>query len=237
MRKFAVFDIDGTIFRSGLYREFVFELMRRGILPKDFWQDIEIKQQAWQKRSHSKAFKEFESTMVQKLDANLNKIRLTDYDLAAKAVMEIHTENVYVYTRDLIENLKSQGRALLAISGSQVELVEAFATHYGFDDFIGQTYERGEEFFTGQILKTHEGKGMFLKKLVSKHGLDWSNSIAVGDSMGDVEMFELVANPIAFNPDQNLFDYAKNKGWPIVVERKNVIYELGKGGHGRYELA
>ena len=35
MRKFAVFDIDGTLFRSGLYREVAYEMMKMGILPQE----------------------------------------------------------------------------------------------------------------------------------------------------------------------------------------------------------
>ena len=34
-RKIAVFDIDGTLFRSGLYREVFYELYKMGVLPND----------------------------------------------------------------------------------------------------------------------------------------------------------------------------------------------------------
>jgi phosphoserine phosphatase len=39
-------------------------------------------------------------------------------------------------------------------------------------------------------------------------------------------MLEAVENPIAFNPNQTLYNHAKKRGWEIVVERKDVIYEL-----------
>ena len=236
MRKFAVFDIDGTIFRSGLYREIVFELVKKEGLPSKFWKELEAKHEAWRKRSHENAFSDFEKSMVDKIDLNLTSIKISDYDEAVGAVMEEQVENVYTFTKNLITSLKRQGYFMLAISGSQIELVEIFAKRYGFDDYIGQTYERGQEFFTGKVLKTHNGKGQFLKKLVAKHRLSWRDSIAVGDSMGDIEMFELVEFPIVFNPDQRLYEKAKGNGWKIVVERKNVIYTLEKGAHGQYEL-
>jgi phosphoserine phosphatase len=49
-------------------------------------------------------------------------------------------------------------------------------------------------------------------------------------------MLEYVEHPIAFNPEIRLFNEARNKGWKIVVERKNVVYEL-EANHGSYVLA
>jgi len=39
-------------------------------------------------------------------------------------------------------------------------------------------------------------------------------------------MLEMVERPICFNPNQKLFEAAKRHDWPIVVERKDVVYEL-----------
>ena len=50
-------------------------------------------------------------------------------------------------------------------------------------------------------------------------------------------MLEAVKHPIAFNPDQKLYDIAVKQGWQIVIERKNVIYTLEKKQDGLYVLA
>jgi phosphoserine phosphatase len=49
-------------------------------------------------------------------------------------------------------------------------------------------------------------------------------------------MLEAVEQPIAMNPSQKLFDHAQKHGWKIVVERKNMIYEL-EDRDGSYVLA
>jgi phosphoserine phosphatase len=36
----------------------------------------------------------------------------------------------------------------------------------------------------------------------------------------------MVETPICFNPNKKLYEYAKRSGWKIVVERKDVIYDL-----------
>ena len=77
---------------------------------------------------------------------------------------------------------------------------------------------------------------MVLQELVKKHRATMPGSIAVGDGSSDISMLEMVELPIAFNPEKKLFDYASAKGWKIVIERKNMVYELEKQD-GRYILA
>ena len=62
------------------------------------------------------------------------------------------------------------------------------------------------------------------------HGVDadLEGSTAVGDTESDIPMLEVVGHPIAFNPNTKLAEHAQEKGWRIVVERKDVIYELNE---------
>jgi phosphoserine phosphatase len=124
---------------------------------------------------------------------------------------------------------------LFAISGSQTEIVKMIADYYGFDDFSGSIYVQKDGKFTGEVILPFLHKDKVLKELISKHKAVLKGSIAVGDSMGDVKMLETVENPIAFNPERKLFDHAKKSEWKIVVERKNMVYEL-ENQDGKYEL-
>lgn len=125
---------------------------------------------------------------------------------------------------------------LFAISASQIEIVEPLAKYYGFDDWGGSRYEQKAGKFTGakQVLN-RENKPEHLKKLIKKHSVTLSDSIAVGDSDSDIPMLELVQRPLVFNPNVELFKHASAKGWKIVVERKNMTYELEQK-NGRYVL-
>jgi phosphoserine phosphatase len=51
-------------------------------------------------------------------------------------------------------------------------------------------------------------------------------SVGVGDTEGDISLLEAVELPICFNPNMKLFERAKLKDWKVVIERKDVIYEL-----------
>jgi HAD superfamily hydrolase (TIGR01490 family) len=236
-QKFAAFDIDGTLFRSGLYREVFYELFKMGVLPPNLGEETTLKHREWRHRVHGNAFEEFEEIMVGGLNDYLPKLRIEDYDEAAKHVLEKKAENVYVYTRNLLRKLQAEGYMTIAISGSQHELVGPFAKRYGFDTWVGQQWERGDEYFTGNVIKTHTNKDIILEQLIKEHDLTLEDSYAVGDSNGDSGMLQLVDNPIAFNPTYELLEKAFHHGWKIVIERKNASYELAKEPNlGQYVL-
>ena len=69
-------------------------------------------------------------------------------------------------------------------------------------------------------------KDEVLKSIIAKHDLLTRGSIAVGDTSRDIVMFDMVAQPIAFNPNQALFKIAREKGWMVVLERKDVVYGM-----------
>lgn len=225
-KRFAVFDIDGTLIRWQLYHAVVNTLAKEGALGEGAYEDIHNARMVWKRRAHPDAFKHYERQMVQLYDKAVTGITVVKFQQAAERVLAEYKDQTYVYTRDLISSLKKDGYVLLAISGSHNELVEKLAGHYGFDDFVGSRYGRADGRFTGEKHVAAENKGGLLQEMVSKHGLSYKGSIAVGDTASDIPLLEKVEQPIAFNPERNLYQTAIQRGWKIVVERKNVIYEL-----------
>jgi phosphoserine phosphatase len=65
-----------------------------------------------------------------------------------------------------------------------------------------------------------------MEEFVRDAGVSLEGSVGMGDTLSDVGFLELVRTPIAFNPNRGLFEVARQQGWPIVVERKDVIYNL-----------
>lgn len=235
-RKFAVFDIDGTISRSALFFQVVDELINRGSLPIDFRVKLDEKYDDYKKRSHKSAFKDYSQLSVDILLENLHKISVNDYREAVDKVIPINADYIYVYTRNLINSLKKSGYFMIALSGSEMYSVHKFTEKLGFDLAVGEKYIEKSGFFTGEIDKVVGRKDVFIKKFVDEHNLTLKDSWAVGDSSGDIGMLRQVDNPIAFNPEDTLFEEAKKNKWKIVVERKNVIFEL-EPKNGTFVLA
>ena len=144
-----------------------------------------------------------------------------------------YKDQTFTYARDLIKQLKGEGYVLLAISGSQHEIIEKLAKHHGFDAAVGATVELDQQIdgkYTGNIDTPIFDKAKVLKQFIKTHNLTTTNSYAIGDSKSDVPMLEMVDHPIAFNPDREFFAIAKEHGWKVVVERKNMVFEMGLRG-------
>jgi HAD superfamily hydrolase (TIGR01490 family) len=237
MRKFAVFDIDGTLIRWQLYHAVVNRLAVENLLGGGFYDQIRAARRKWKDRAQP--FSEYESILVREFLATLSELDYRQYERVIRDIWDEYHQQTYVYTRDLIKELKDGGYFLLIISGSPSEIIELLAKGYGFDDFTACVFERKKGHFTGQVLSPVHDKKLALEKLVDRHNLDWQGSIAVGDSGSDIAMLELVAQPIAFNPDRKLFDAARAAGWRIVVERKDVVYQLAPSPckNGAYKKA
>lgn len=227
-RKFAVFDIDGTLIRWQLYHAIADELAKSGHIDAETYTAIREARSDWKKRTHEDSFKAYEEQLVIAYRLLLTKLTVPRFELAADAVFDEYKDQVYVFTRDLIKDLKKRGYILLAISGSQSEIVEKIAKYYKFDDFAGSFYHRKNGVFTGKIDLTVFDKDKILRELIRKHDLTTEQSIAVGDSASDIAMMSVVDRPIALNPDKTLLVHAQKQGWEIIVERKNVIYRLEK---------
>ncbi len=233
-RRFAVFDIDGTLIRWQLYHALADALAVRGHIDPKSYQAMREARLKWKRRMGG-TFKDYERQVVMIYEAMLKTLTFEQLDEAIDDVFEEYKDQVYTYTRDLIAELKTRNYLLLAISGSQSEIVHKVAEYYGFDDYVGTVYGRSNSRFTGANSIGSFYKDKTLEKLAAKHGVTFKGSLAIGDSASDAAMLELVEQPIAFNPDADLFKVAKIKGWKIVLERKNMIYELEKAD-GKYQL-
>ena len=226
MKRFAVFDIDGTLIRWQLYHAIVNRLAKKKLLAPDAYKKLHDARMAWKTRQNPNAFKQYEALLINIFEDSFAILNTSDFDQAVEEIINEYSDQVYVYTRDLIKKLKGEGYCLLAISGSQHELVGHLAKHYGFDDWQGTDYERKDGKFSGKVTVASQEKRKALEVLVKKHGLEYKDSWAVGDSASDAPMLKMVKNPIAFNPDRDLFELAQKHGWKIILERKNMVYHL-----------
>lgn len=226
-RPVAVFDIDGTVFRSSLLLELVERLIEKGIFPETARDTYEEERRQWLDRKGDYAA--YIHKVVSTFDTQLKGIPFEPVANAAGEVIEERRERVYRYTRDLIGDLKKKGYFLLAISHSPKFIVDGFGYEAGFDKTYGTFYSTGASGnFTGEI----EDKDLILNKAavltraVRKENLTLEGSVVVGDTESDISMLEMATTPIAFNPNAKLYQHAKRRGWKVVVERKDVIYEF-----------
>ena len=226
-KKVAIFDIDGTIFRSSLLIEVVRALIEGKIFPQKTRFIYEKSYQDWLDRKG--LYETYILDVVRAFEENLHTVKHADFMRMVGQVIAFHKNRTYVYTRDLIAELKKKGYFILAISHSPKELLDEFCAQWGFDKVYGRVYEVGSNGkFTGNTLYKEEisDKAKILKRFIEKEGLSLKDSYGVGDSESDIKFLTFVDNPICFNPNKKLYEHAKKHGWKVVVERKDVIYEI-----------
>ncbi len=227
MKKVAIFDVDGTIFRSSMVIELVEGLIEEGVFSKKVAKEYEEEYLKWFEREGG--YEEYINAVVRTFMRNIKGVYYGTFSDIAKQVVKNQQKRVYRYTRDLIIRLKKEGYFLLAISQSPKTVVDEFCNNFGFDKVYGRIYEIGpQDLFTGNVVDEHliMNKANIVQRAIKKDNLSLKGSIGVGDTEGDIPMLELVENPICFNPNSGLYKYAKHLGWKIVVERKDVIYHL-----------
>ncbi|RJQ36339.1 HAD family hydrolase [Candidatus Parcubacteria bacterium] len=229
LRKVAVFDIDGTIFRSSLLVEMVEALIAAGIFPKAARNEYSDAWRKWQAREGSAktgfSYYEFIESVIEAYLKHIQGVRRADIWAVAEKVVAFHRVRLYRYTRDLVKQL-NKTHYLLAISHSPYEAVAPFARSLGFDKVYAMVYEVDEKVrFTGKVLYEDviRDKAIVLRRAIQKEGLTLDGSVGVGDTESDIAFLELVDRPIAFNPSMKLYKYARKKNWEVVVERKDVI--------------
>ena len=229
MRKqFAVFDIDGTIARNSLLQLMVRELVARGKLGIGPGREIEVMLHDYRQKIADDNFGTYMKQAVEIMFRALpNGLRIDDYNEIIDAVVKTSLSNTYVYTRELAQTLKRNNFFLIAISGSEVKAVSTFARAMGFDAWVGEvSYIERDNKLTGEVRALQQTKAQILQTIIKKFDLETRGSTAVGDTSSDISVLEMVESPIVFNPNQALFKHARNKGWMIILERKDMVYGM-----------
>jgi len=226
-QKFAAFDVDGTIFRSSLLIELVEEMVAAKLFPEAARDDYFIPHQRWLDRADS--YEKYISAVIESFNKNIKGIYYGDFADVVKKLINEQKNRTYRYTRHLVRELKQRGYFLLAISHSPKGVLDVFCNELGFDKVYGRFFELGPgDRFTGQVIDEHliANKASIIRRAVEKENLTMRGSIGVGDTESDIPMLELVEKPICFNPNEKLYRYAKLNNWLIIVERKDVIYQI-----------
>lgn len=224
-KSLAIFDIDGTIFRSSLTIELFKILADMRVFPADFLRRVARLEEKWLNRQGS--YEDYLTEVVRAYQKAILGKKKTLIVRACRRVIAEHKLKTYLYTRNLLRSIR--GKYLtIGISGSPLEVVSEYNKFLKFDKLYGWEFgvdERGR--YTDKILHApSQYKRELIVRYLENHGLDLKNSIGVGDTESDAGFLDLVDRPIAFNPNRSLARIARKKNWTVVIERKDLIIEF-----------
>lgn len=102
--------------------------------------------------------------------------------------------------------------------GNLVELAQVIAEKLGLTGAWGTVAESEDGVLTGRLVGDilhGMGKAHAVRTLAVREGLNLKRCSAYSDSHNDVPMLSLVGTPVAINPDADLRELAKNRGWEV----------------------
>lgn len=181
---------------------------------------------AWVERRG--AYESYDTLVIQLFLRELAGIFVEDLMQCAIREYEGRGRRLHIYTRDLVGRLRLAGYHLIAISGSPQEILNVFLKPLGFERSWGTILARdAADCYTGeQIVNPFENKRKVLEEYLEGSSLTLAGSVGVGGYALRRSLPGSRRSPDSLNPNTSLFDVAWRLGWPIVVGRKDVIYNL-----------
>jgi phosphoserine phosphatase len=181
--KLVLFDLDGTLTKE-----------------KSIWQYIHVRLNKWYgfAERYQEQFLAGDISYEQfcELDAQVWK------GMRVEELMKIvETVPFYPGASELITYLKEKGLKLAVVSSGLSLLSDWVHERHGFDFSVSNDLLHEDGILTGKVrIKVHyDQKATWVGKILEQLGLKPEESIAIGDSLGDKDMFQMAGFSVAFN--------------------------------------
>lgn len=122
----------------------------------------------------------------------------------------------------LLDKHRQQGHEILIITATNRFITEPIARLLDVQELIAVEPEFIDGSYTGKVLGVpsfREGKVTRLNAWLAEKGLTLKNSWFYSDSHNDLPLLEVVDNPVAVDPDEELRLRAIKEGWSIISLR------------------
>jgi len=131
---------------------------------------------------------------------------------------EIIADKIWPGTRELTQMHLDAGQQVWLITATPYELAATIARRLGLTGALGTVAESVDGVFTGRLVGDilhGTGKAHAVRSLAIREGLNLRRCTAYSDSFNDVPMLSLVGTAVAINPDADLRELARERGWEI----------------------
>jgi HAD superfamily hydrolase (TIGR01490 family) len=219
--KAALFDLDGTLIPGALGLELARKLAADAV-PIAL---EELEQLLVEYQRGSISYEQMTRQAHSIYAHGLAGLPVRTVEEAANQVWQQVSPTLHHYARPLIARLQDAGFTVLLLSGSPRETVKCAAAELEVDRWMATTLQVRDGHYTAHLTAAPSlsgGKLHALHSCADDIAIDLANSIAIGNSPSDAELFEIVGHPFAFEPDTALRQLATDRGWPI-INRHNTL--------------
>lgn len=125
--------------------------------------------------------------------------------------------------RQAIEFHRDAGDTTLIITATNSFVTAPIAEAFGVDHLIATEPEIVDGRYTGKVAGVpsfQHGKITRLQQWMQEHDADLEGSSFYSDSHNDLPLLDIVTRPVAVDPDPQLRQVARDKGWEIISFRQ-----------------
>ena len=213
----AFFDVDNTMVQGASIIHFA-----RGLAARKYFTTGDVAQFAWQQVKFRVSGKENSEDVASGREKALSFITGRPTAELSRLGEEIYDEmiadKIWAGTRALAQMHLDAGQQVWLVTATPLELAQIIAKRLGLTGALGTVAESKDGVFTGRLVGDilHGiGKAHAVRSLAVREGLNLKRCTAYSDSHNDVPMLSLVGTAVAINPDPDLRELAKNRGWEI----------------------
>ena len=222
LRAAAFFDLDRTLIRGSANYPLAIAAFRSGHVP---WRDL-VRDTINAVSFHRKGSTDAGSAALREriLGAVAGAPQSDIIHLADEIVPGV-VRRLIPQSAALLAEAKAAAMDRIVVSASPIELVGRIASALGLEGAVATRSELDDDGrYTGRLMGEfcyRDGKVIEIEKLAAERGYDLAASAAYSDSISDLPMLERVGTAIAVNPDHELRELARERGWRVVeVGRK-----------------
>ncbi|GAA1190687.1 HAD-IB family hydrolase [Pseudonocardia alaniniphila] len=213
----AFFDVDNTMMVGASIFHFA-----RGLAARKFFTTADLAGFAWQQLKFRVGGRETAYSTTTGRDTALSFVagravsEITE--LGEEIYDELMADRIWAGTRALAQMHLDAGQRVWLVTATPVELALIIARRLGLTGALGTVAEIVDRIYTGRLVGEilhGPAKAHAVRALAVTEGLDLRRCTAYSDSVNDVPMLSAVGTAVAVNPDSELRDVAKERGWQI----------------------
>lgn len=213
----AFFDVDNTMVQGASIIHFA-----RGLAARKYLRTSDLVDFAWKQVKFRITGKENSDDVAEGREKALSFVAGRSTAELARLGEEIYDEviadKIWAGTRALAQMHLDAGQQVWLVTATPVELAQVIAKRLGLTGALGTVAESEDGVFTGRLVGDilHGlGKAHAVRTLAVREGLNLKRCTAYSDSHNDVPMLSLVGTAVAVNPDADLRELAKTRGWEV----------------------
>jgi len=213
----AFFDVDNTLVQGASMIHFA-----RGLAARDYFSYRDVMEFVWAQAKFRITGRENSGDVAQGREKALSFIAGRETAELVRLGEEIFDEfiadKIWPGTASLAQMHIDAGQQVWLVTATPVELAQTIADRLGLTGALGTVAESVDGVFTGRLVGDilHGlGKAHAVRTLAIREGLNLKRCTAYSDSHNDVPMLSLCGTAVAINPDADLRDVARVRGWEI----------------------